>query len=81
MILVACSTELRSEYGARKGGSPDVWQLHYAVEGGKDHNVAADLIANPEEKCEGKSIKVEAEADGTITVTNTRTGFTKTYKK
>ncbi|MBZ5657161.1 MAG: MBL fold metallo-hydrolase [Acidobacteriia bacterium] len=80
--------------GARKGGSPDawqsvhdspgladLWQLHYAVEGGKEHNVAADFIANPEEKCEGKSIKVAAEADGTITVTNARTGFAKTYKK
>jgi len=80
--------------GARKGGSPDawqtvhdspgladLWQLHYSMEGGKEHNVAADLIANPEEKCEGKPIEVTAEADGTITVTNARNGFTKTYKK
>lgn len=80
--------------GARKGASPDawqtvhdspgladLWQLHYALEGGKEHNVAADFIANPEEKCEGKSITVAAEADGTITVTNARTGFSKTYKK
>lgn len=80
--------------GAHKGGSPDawqtvhdspgladLWQLHYAVEGSKEHNVAADFIANPDEKCEGKSLKVAAEADGTITVTNARTGFTKTYKK
>jgi beta-lactamase superfamily II metal-dependent hydrolase len=80
--------------GAHKGGSPDVWQtvhdspgladlwqLHYAVEGGKEHNVAADFIANPDEKCEGKSIKVAAAADGTLTVTNARTGFTKSYKK
>lgn len=80
--------------GAHKGGSPDawqtvhdspgladLWQLHSAVEGGKEHNVAADFIANLDEECEGKSIKVAAEADGTITVTNARTGFTKTYKK
>lgn len=80
--------------GARKGGSPDawqtvhdspdlagLWQLHYAVESGNEHNVAAEFIANPDEKCEGKSIKVAAEADGTITVTNARTGFAKTYKK
>jgi len=80
--------------GAHKGGSPDVWQtvhdspgladlwqLHYAVEGGKEHNVAPDFIANLDEKCEGKAIKVAAETDGTITVTNARTGFSKTYKK
>jgi len=80
--------------GSHKGGSPDawqtvdnapgladLWQLHYAVEGGKEHNVAADFIANLEEKCAGKSIKVAAEADGTITVTNARNEFTKTYKK
>jgi len=80
--------------GAHKGASPDawqtvhdsrgladLWQLHYAVEGGKARNVAADFIVNPEEKCEGELIKVAAEADGTITVTNGRTGFTKTYNK
>lgn len=80
--------------GARKGGSPDawqtvhdspgladLWQLHYAVEGGKDHNVGPDFIANLDEKCEGKPINVTAEADGTITVSNARTGFIKSYKK
>lgn len=80
--------------GAHKGASPDawqtvhdspgltdLWQLHYAVEGGKDHNVAPDLIANLDEKCEGKSIDVTAAADGTITVLNSRSGFSKTYKK
>jgi len=80
--------------GARKAGSPDawqtvhdspgladMWQLHYSIEGGKDHNVAADMIANPDENCAGKSIEVTAEKDGTIKVTNTRNGFTKTYKK
>jgi competence protein ComEC len=80
--------------GARKGGSPDawqtvhdspgaadLWQLHYALGGGKEHNVAPEFIANLDENCEGKSIDVTAEADGTITVTNARTGFTKSYKK
>lgn len=80
--------------GARKGGSPDVWetvrnspdlgdlwQLHFSVEGGKDHNVAENFIANPEEKCEGKRIDVLADSDGSLTVTNQRNGFTKTYKK
>ncbi len=80
--------------GAHKGASPDawqtvhdspgladLWQLHYAIEGGKAHNVATDFIANLDEKCEGRSIRVAAEADGTITVTNTRNGFSKTYEK
>ena len=47
--------------GAKKGGTPsawdiieksprlqDLWQLHFSEEGGAAHNVAADLIANPE---------------------------------
>jgi len=80
--------------GARKGGSSaawqivhdspgleDLWQLHYAAESDKDHNVAEARIANVKENCEGKGIKVSAEADGTFTVTNARTGVEKTYKK
>jgi len=80
--------------GARKGSSPaawqivhdspgleDLWQLHYAAESDKDHNVADKLIANVKENCEGKFIKVTVEADGTFTVANGRTGFEKTYSK
>lgn len=80
--------------GPRKGSSPaawqivhdspgleDLWQLHYAAESDKDHNVAEDRIANVKENCEGKYIKVTAEADGAFTVTNARTGVTKTYSK
>jgi len=81
--------------GAHKGGSPDawqtvhdspgledLWQLHYAVEGGPDHNVAENLIANPDEKADaGDPIKVTAMPDGTFTVENMRNGFKKTYPK
>lgn len=80
--------------GAHKGSSPDVWQtvhdspglmdlwqLHYAVASGKDHNVAPDFIANVDEKCEGRSIDVTAAVDGTIAVVNSRNGFSKTYEK
>lgn len=80
--------------GPRKGGSPaawqivhdspgleDLWQLHYAAEADRDHNVAEDRIANPKENCEGKYLKVTAEANGDFTVTNSRTGAEKTYKK
>jgi beta-lactamase superfamily II metal-dependent hydrolase len=78
--------------GPRKGASPaawqivhdspdieDVWQLHYAAQSDKDHNVADDRIANVKENCEGKYLKVSAQTDGSFTVTNSRTGQEKTY--
>src|SRR5579859_2854034 len=80
--------------GPRKGSSPaawqivhdspgleDLWQLHYAAESDRDHNVDADHIANVKENCEGKFIKVTASADGSFTLTNTRTAAQKTYAK
>jgi len=81
--------------GAHKGGSASVWQvvhdspglqgfwqIDYAVEAGKDHNVAEEFIANPDEKNDaGKYIKVTAEPNGTFTVLNTRNAEQKTYKK
>jgi competence protein ComEC len=80
--------------GAHKGGSPDawetihnspglqdLWQLHYAMGSDKAHNVSEMFIANPEENCEGKYIKVTAEANGTFTVLNSRNNFKKTYSK
>ncbi len=78
--------------GPRKGASPaawqivhdspglkDLWQLHYAAESDKDHNASDDYIANVKEHCEGKYIKVTADADGKFTVINSRNGFEKTY--
>ncbi|HKV80909.1 MAG TPA: MBL fold metallo-hydrolase [Candidatus Sulfotelmatobacter sp.] len=80
--------------GARKGSSPaawqivhdapgleDLWQLHYAAESDRDHNVDPDHIANVKENCEGKYFKVTAESDGAFTLTNARTGNQKTYSK
>jgi competence protein ComEC len=80
--------------GAHKGANPDVWQivhdapglmdlwqLHYAIDNGKDHNVAPDFIANLDENSDGKSISVTADANGTTTVKNDRNGFTKKYKQ
>jgi len=79
--------------GARKGGSAaawqvvssspglkDLWQLHYAVAGGKDNNVAEERIANLDEKCQGQWIEVSASNNGEMTVLNTRNGYKKTYK-
>jgi beta-lactamase superfamily II metal-dependent hydrolase len=62
-------------------GLEDLWQLHYALDSDKDHNVAEEFIANPLENCEGKYIKVTADEDGGFTVLNSRNGFKKTYPK
>jgi len=62
-------------------GLEDLWQLHYALDSDKDHNVGEELIANPLESCEGKYIKVTAGEDGSFTVVNSRNGFKKTYSK
>jgi beta-lactamase superfamily II metal-dependent hydrolase len=79
--------------GARKGGDPqswptlratpgleDIWQDHYSANGTKDTNPPNDFIANLEPNDEFKLIKLSAESSGTFTVTNTRNGFSKTYK-
>ena len=78
--------------GPRKGGDPagwkvvtgipgleDLWQLHFAVAGGKEANVADPLIANVDESCTGQYLKVSAAADGSFTVFNARNKYTKTY--
>jgi competence protein ComEC len=77
---------------ARKGGSAkvwnivksspgleDMWQLHFAVAGGKDANVADSFIANLSEVCEGQYIKVSAMNDGSFTVLNSRNKYSKSY--
>ena len=79
--------------GAKKGGSPeiwqtihdtpgiqDVWQLHFAVAGGKERNSSDTVIANVDEVCEGKWIKLTAEQSGAFTVENARNKFAKSYK-
>ena len=79
--------------GARKGGKPeawsqisqspgleDLWQLHYAIEGGAEHNVADAKIANLNEReCPGDYIKVSASEDGSFTVFNKRNKYMKNY--
>ena len=80
--------------GAHKGGIPAawqivhdspglqaLWQLHTAVKGGPQHNVADEFIANLGEKDEGNYISVSAEPNGTFTVTNSRNKLQKTYTK
>ena len=78
--------------GARKGGSPaawdiiessphleNLWQLHYSEEGGTQHNVAAEFIANPQGSGDGHYLRVTATRDGSFEVLNSRTGKTKLY--
>jgi beta-lactamase superfamily II metal-dependent hydrolase len=80
--------------GAKKGGTPeawqvirkspgleDIWQLHFAVAGGKDNNAPDSFIANTDPECEGKWIKLAVQPDGAFTVVNGRNGYSKTYKK
>ncbi len=75
--------------GATKGGSPellaalrevrglDSWQLHRSTLTGAQ-NVAEERIANMDESA-SHWIKASAQADGSFTVTNGRTGQTKNY--
>ncbi|HYZ82871.1 MAG TPA: MBL fold metallo-hydrolase [Bryobacteraceae bacterium] len=78
--------------GARKGGKPaawkvlrssprveDLWQVHFSIEGGKENNVPEPMIANLDENCEGKYLKVSATPDGSMTVLNSRNKYSKTY--
>jgi len=90
--------------GPRKGGavqtfeilkdSPgleDLWQNHYSVAGGSEHNRPEPYIANLDTgsaSSEGQTlvhmgpsnwIKLSARSDGSFTVTNSRSGETKRY--
>lgn len=78
--------------GAKKGGSPDtlrlirnspgledLWQLHFSLAAGKEDNAPAERIANLEAQCQGHWLKLIAQASGAFSVTNGRTGETKTY--
>ena len=78
--------------GAKKGGSPvvwdviekspgleDLWQLHYSEEGGDAHNVAASFLANLQGPDTGNYLKIAAAADGSFAVFNSRTGEIKKY--
>jgi competence protein ComEC len=78
--------------GAHKAGSPEAWQtvhespglldlwmLHTAEDSNAAHNSADALIANLKGDSDGHYFKVVAHSDGSFTVTNSRTGQTRTY--
>jgi beta-lactamase superfamily II metal-dependent hydrolase len=79
--------------GAKKGGAPeawqvihdtpgvqDIWQIHFSIAGGKEHNAADPFIANVDENCEGKGIHVEAMKDGSFKLVNSRNKYEKSYR-
>jgi competence protein ComEC len=78
--------------GAKKGGSPDawqiirkspgledLWQLHFAIAGKTENNSPESFIANLEEGCAGQHIALSASSDGSFTVSNARNKYKKTY--
>ncbi len=80
--------------GARKGGSPaawqtvhdtpgleDLWQLHFSVAGAEAHNSADPFIANVDEICQGKWLRMVVKEDGSYTVSNSRNKYEKSYAR
>ena len=59
-------------------GLEDFWQLHYAVDAGKDVNMPDPLIANLDDSA-AHYLKLSAQRDGSFTVFNSRTNETKRY--
>ena len=56
----------------------DFWQLHYSVDAA-DINMPAPMIANLDEST-AHYLKLTAQRDGSFTITNSRTGQTKSYR-
>jgi beta-lactamase superfamily II metal-dependent hydrolase len=78
--------------GATKGGSSealrtirsspgieDVWQLHYSRNATKEENAPEPFVVNVDQDLPVSWIKLEAQADGRFTITNSRNGKTKDY--
>jgi len=78
--------------GAHKAGSPEAWQtvhespgledlymVHTAEDSDAAHNSPDPLIANLKGGADGAYFKVVASADGSFSVTNSRTGQSKEY--
>lgn len=78
--------------GAKKGGSPSavdivksspgleaLWQLHFADQGGKEHNAPDSYIANIEDADTGYYLELTAHEDGSFEVYNPRNKFSRNY--
>ena len=79
--------------GKKKGASPsawdvvhsspgltNLWQLHFADEGGKEHNVPDPFIANIEEADTGFYLRLTVDPSGKFTVFNSRNKLTRVYQ-
>jgi competence protein ComEC len=62
-------------------GIEGVWQGHLSLFD-REHNTAPDMIANLEDtdQCQGHWLKASVKRDGTVTLTNGRNLFSKTYR-
>ncbi len=67
---------------AQSPGLEDLWQIHRATKLDDETNTDKNLIANLGETkdCPGHWIKASLNGDGTYTITNSRNGFSKTYR-
>ena len=59
-------------------GLEDFWQMHFQPQGGTEYNVPEPYIAN-QPGSSGHWLKLTVSADGSFTMTNSRTGFVKPY--
>ncbi len=79
--------------GAAKGGSPgtfeilkaspglqDIWSMHHLTANDPTHNADEALTANLEGTDNGYWLKAVIDAKGTLTMTNGRTGMSRTYQ-
>jgi hypothetical protein len=61
-------------------GLEAAYQLHWSVNAPND-NPPDEFIANLQDSTDGNLIKVSVEKSGSFTVTNARTGASRTFKK
>ena len=61
-------------------GTPDIWQLHYALNNDAAHNAPDGFIANRTEDCAGNWIRLAARQDGSFTIQNGRNQAEKVYR-
>jgi competence protein ComEC len=64
---------------SKSPGLETLWQLHYSVEGGAEHNTAAAYIANVQGVDSGHFLELMGSKDGSFDVLNSRTQETKHY--
>jgi beta-lactamase superfamily II metal-dependent hydrolase len=78
--------------GAMKGGAPrtfetlrktpgveDIWQLHYSLIEPRSQNAPLAFIANHDQNCKGRGLKLTAQVDGSFSVYNAGNRFEKVY--